>query len=68
MLNVIRIPPGVDDVAVRRALLDRGIEISGGFGPLKGKVWRVGLMGTNAAPQVVDTLLGALGEVLAVGR
>jgi len=67
MLNVVRIPDGVDDLAVRRALLARGIEIGGGFGPLKGKAWRVGLMGTNATPQVVDTLLGAMAEVLGPG-
>jgi alanine-glyoxylate transaminase/serine-glyoxylate transaminase/serine-pyruvate transaminase len=64
MLNVIRIPDGVDDASVRRRMLDRGIEIGGGFGPLKGKVWRVGLMGTNATPAVVDRLLGELGAVL----
>jgi alanine-glyoxylate transaminase/serine-glyoxylate transaminase/serine-pyruvate transaminase len=64
MLNVIRIPDGVDDALVRRRLLERGIEIGGGFGPLKGKVWRVGLMGANAKPAVVDTLLGALREIL----
>lgn len=63
-LNVVNIPPGVDDLAVRRGLLERGIEIAGGFGPLKGKTWRVGLMGTNARPEVVDLLLGALEEVL----
>jgi alanine-glyoxylate transaminase/serine-glyoxylate transaminase/serine-pyruvate transaminase len=64
MLNVVTIPDGVDDVAVRRQLLDRGIEIGGGFGPLKGKAWRVGLMGVNATAEVVDRLLGELGDVL----
>jgi alanine-glyoxylate transaminase/serine-glyoxylate transaminase/serine-pyruvate transaminase len=64
MLNVVRIPDGVDDGAVRAALRDRGIEISGGFGPLAGKVWRIGLMGTNATPDVVDRLVSNLGEVL----
>lgn len=63
-LNVINVPPGVDDAAVRRRLLEMGIEISGGFGPLKGKTWRVGLMGVNANPEPVDRLLGALEEVL----
>jgi alanine-glyoxylate transaminase / serine-glyoxylate transaminase / serine-pyruvate transaminase len=63
-LNVIRIPEGVDDAAVRRRLLERGIEISGGFGPLKGKTWRVGLMGYNATSERVDVLLGAMEEVL----
>lgn len=64
MLHVINIPPGVNDLKLRRALLDRGIEIAGGFGPLKGKTWRVGLMGYNARPEVVDTLLNALRDVL----
>ncbi len=63
-LNVIRIPAGVDDGAVRRRLLERGIEIAGGFGPLKGKTWRVGLMGVNATPERVDFLLEALKQVL----
>jgi alanine-glyoxylate transaminase/serine-glyoxylate transaminase/serine-pyruvate transaminase len=65
MLNVIEIPDGVDDAAVRSALLERGIEISGGFGPLKGKTWRVGLMGINADPDRVNRLLDALEDVLA---
>ncbi len=64
MLNVIEIPDGVDDASVRSALLERGIEISGGFGPLKGKTWRVGLMGTNADQVRVERLLSALDEVL----
>jgi alanine-glyoxylate transaminase/serine-glyoxylate transaminase/serine-pyruvate transaminase len=64
MLNVITIPDGVDDGAVRRQLLERGIEIGGGFGPLKGKAWRVGLMGVNATAEVVDRLLEELGSVL----
>lgn len=63
-LNVINIPPGTDDALVRRKLLERGIEIAGGFGPLKGKTWRVGLMGYNATSERVDLLLGAIGEVL----
>ncbi len=64
MLQVINIPAGVNDLKARRALLDRGIEIAGGFGPLKAKTWRVGLMGHNARPEAVDTLLAALEEVL----
>ncbi len=69
MLNVINIPEGLDDARVRRALLERGIEIAGGFGPLKGKTWRVGLMGLNARADRIEWLLGALEEVLrAEGR
>ena len=63
-LNVIRVPKGVDDATVRRRLLERGVEIAGGFGPLKGTIWRVGLMGYNATPERVDLVLGALEEAL----
>jgi len=66
MLNVINIPDGVDDATVRRTLLEQGIEIGGGFGPLKGKAWRVGLMGNNAKPEIVDRLVSAL--TIADGR
>jgi alanine-glyoxylate transaminase/serine-glyoxylate transaminase/serine-pyruvate transaminase len=65
MLNVITIPDGVDDATVRKRLLNElNIEISGGFGPLAGKTWRVGLMGANAAAEPIDRLLAGLGEVL----
>lgn len=64
MLNVVNIPGGVDDALVRKKLLDRGIEIAAGFGPLKGKAWRIGLMGYNADPARIDVLLGGLEEVL----
>ena len=64
-LNVVRIPPGVDDVAVRRELLARfGIEIGGGLGAFKGNVWRVGLMGAGATQGNVLRLLVALRDVL----
>lgn len=65
MLNVINIPEGVNDMAVRKRLLEMGIEISGGFGPLAGKTWRVGLMGNNAAMQPVVTLLSGLEQAMA---
>ena len=64
MLNVVRLPDGVDDAAGRSRLLELGIEVGGGFGPLKGKTWRIGLMGVNARAEAVDRLLGALDEVL----
>ena len=58
-------PAGMDEAACRRALLERyGIEIGGGAGQLAGQVWRIGCMGHTARPGNVDTLLGALGEVL----
>ena len=65
MLNAVRIPDGVDDKAVRGALLrDFGLEIGGGLGPLAGQVWRVGLMGHAACPRNVFLFLSALGTVL----
>jgi alanine-glyoxylate transaminase / serine-glyoxylate transaminase / serine-pyruvate transaminase len=65
MLSVVNIPEGIDDAAVRRRLLEMDIEISGGFGPLAGKTWRIGLMGTNAQMKPVVTLLGAMEQALA---
>lgn len=65
-LNAVRIPVGVDDAAVRRGLLERfGIEIGGGLGAFKGKVWRIGLMGHAARANNVLLLLAALEQLLA---
>ncbi|MDX1964457.1 MAG: alanine--glyoxylate aminotransferase family protein [Pirellulales bacterium] len=65
MLNAVRIPPGVDDATVRRELLARfGIEIGGGLGPFKGKVWRIGLMGYGADSKHVLLFLAALEQIL----
>ncbi len=64
-LNVVRIPAGVDDLAVRKRLLSEfGIEIGGGLGEFKGKVWRIGLMGHNSRPDVVLLFLAALEQCL----
>ncbi len=65
MLHVINIPEGVEDLAVRRRLLEMDIEIAGGFGPLAGKTWRVGLMGVNANYQPIVRLLSGLEQALA---
>ncbi len=66
MLNAVRIPEGVDDAAVRRGLLERfGIEIGGGLGAFKGKVWRIGLMGYGSRANNVLLLLAALEQLLA---
>jgi alanine-glyoxylate transaminase/serine-glyoxylate transaminase/serine-pyruvate transaminase len=65
-LNAVRVPDGVDDVVVRRELLARfGIEIGGGLGAFKGKVWRIGLMGYGSRSANVLLLLGALEQLLA---
>ena len=60
-----KVPPAVDDATVRRRLLNEyNIEIAGGFGPLKGQVWRIGLMGFNSRRENVALLLTALQEIL----
>jgi alanine-glyoxylate transaminase/serine-glyoxylate transaminase/serine-pyruvate transaminase len=60
-LNAVTVPEGVDEAAVRKKLLnDFNIEIGAGLGPLKGKVWRVGLMGETSSRQNVEAFLSAL--------
>src|SRR6202000_1745114 len=64
-LNAVRVPDGVDEAAVRIHMLERfGVEIGAGLGPLKGKIWRIGLMGASATPRHVRTCLTALGDAL----
>jgi len=64
-LNTPQVPEGVDDVKVRTKLLhDHGIEIAGGFGPLAGKVFRIGLMGPLATREHVEDFLAKFGEAL----
>jgi alanine-glyoxylate transaminase / serine-glyoxylate transaminase / serine-pyruvate transaminase len=61
----VSIPAGVEDLKVRKQLLDEfGIEIAGGFGPGKGKVWRVGLMGYSSQNKNVLLFLAAIEKVL----
>ena len=64
MLTCITVPGHIDEAAVRAQLLERyGIEIGGGLGPLKGQVWRVGLMGESCTEDHVLTFLNALEEL-----
>ena len=68
MANVtgVFVPPGVDGEKVRRALLSHfTVEIGTSFGPLHGKIWRIGAMGYNARPDAVLATLGALEAILA---
>ena len=69
-LNTVRVPEGVDEAAVRARMLDRwDLEIGAGLGPLKGQVWRIGLMGASASPWHVRVCLTALADALgAQGR
>jgi alanine-glyoxylate transaminase/serine-glyoxylate transaminase/serine-pyruvate transaminase len=65
-LAVVRLPEGVDDVRLRSRLLSRfNIEIAGGLGPLKGKILRIGLMGTSCSEGNALLLLSALEILLA---
>jgi alanine-glyoxylate transaminase/serine-glyoxylate transaminase/serine-pyruvate transaminase len=58
-------PPDVDEAAIRQALLlDHGIEISGGLGPLAGKLWRIGVMGMGAQREPQERLVSALATLL----
>jgi alanine-glyoxylate transaminase/serine-glyoxylate transaminase/serine-pyruvate transaminase len=64
-LNAVRVPDGVDEAAVRKRLLQTyNMEIGGGLGPLAGKIWRIGLMGTSSTPALVTLCLAALGDAL----
>ncbi len=61
----VMIPAGIDDVKFRDQLLEEfNIEIAGGIGPLKGKIWRLGLMGYCAQKANVLLLLGAMEKVM----
>ncbi len=65
-LTTVRIPEGIDDALIRNRLLsDYSIEIGGGLGPLKGKVWRIGLMGYSSSEQNILLFLSALEKLLA---
>ena len=65
MLNAVSIPQGVDDLAVRKQLLDEfNIEIGGGLGDFKGKAWRIGLMGSACTLSNVMLALAALEKSL----
>lgn len=68
-LNAVCVPDGVDEAAVRSALLTQHhIEIGAGLGPLAGRIWRVGLMGFGATSENVDRLLAALSDALEKAR
>lgn len=57
-LNAIAVPDGVNEAAVRGALLERyNLEIGSGLGDLAGKIWRVGLLGQSASPKYVMLFL-----------
>lgn len=64
-LTTVKVPEGVDSAAVRQQLLERyDLEIGAGVKEYAKTVWRIGLMGPNAAPGSVALVLGALRDVL----
>jgi alanine-glyoxylate transaminase/serine-glyoxylate transaminase/serine-pyruvate transaminase len=65
MLTAVVLPDRVDDVPIRKRLLDEyNIEVGGGLGWLKGKIWRVGLMGETCKTRYIHCFMGALKEIL----
>ena len=64
-LLAVSTPPGIDEAAIRKGLLlDHGIEISGGLGPLAGRLWRIGVMGVGAQREPQERLVSALATLL----
>jgi alanine-glyoxylate transaminase/serine-glyoxylate transaminase/serine-pyruvate transaminase len=64
-LAVVKVPAGIDDAKLRAELLRTfNIEIAGGLGPFKGKVWRIGTMGESSRREHVTLVLGALETIL----
>jgi alanine-glyoxylate transaminase / serine-glyoxylate transaminase / serine-pyruvate transaminase len=68
-LNTPRVPEGVNEAKVRGYLLEKhGIEIAGGFGPLAGKIFRIGVMGPLATDEGVDRFLAKFDEAMKESR
>jgi alanine-glyoxylate transaminase/serine-glyoxylate transaminase/serine-pyruvate transaminase len=64
-LNAVTVPENVDEATVRKTLLsDFNLEVGAGLGPLKGKIWRVGLMGETATSENVQKYLAAMKQIL----
>ncbi len=64
-LNAVKVPAGVDEASIRTYLLKKhNLEIGAGLGPMAGKVWRIGLMGTSACEANVSLCLTALADAL----
>jgi alanine-glyoxylate transaminase/serine-glyoxylate transaminase/serine-pyruvate transaminase len=64
-LTSASLPGAREEAPLRKALLERyDIEVGGGLGPTKGKIWRIGLMGAGATHESVDRLLSAIDDLL----
>ena len=68
-LTTVKVPEGVNEAFVRRRLLeDYNIEIAGGLGQLKGRIWRIGLMGYSSRRENIVMLIAALKDILQQAR
>ncbi len=64
-MTTVAVPAGIDEARVRTQLLEKfNIEIGAGLGPLRGKVWRIGLMGESCKRENVMLVLSALETIL----
>lgn len=64
-LNAVYLPEGLEEAKIRRQLLnDYNIEVGGGLGAFAGKIWRIGIMGESCTKNHVNTLVGALEELI----
>lgn len=64
-LNAVKLPAGKDEAPLRARLLQEyDIEVGGGLGAFKGKLWRIGLMGASSTPNYVNALLAALDDIM----
>ena len=64
-LTTAQLPADLDEAAIRSKLLnDYNLEIVGGFGPLAGQIWRIGLMGYSSRRENVELLLALLKKLL----
>jgi alanine-glyoxylate transaminase/serine-glyoxylate transaminase/serine-pyruvate transaminase len=64
-LNAVRVAEGADEALVRKRLLSEfNIEIGAGLGPMKGRIWRIGLMGETSTEKNVAHVVSALRTVL----
>lgn len=62
-LNAVVVPDGVDEASIRSFLLkEHNLEIGAGLGPMAGKVWRIGLMGSSACEENVELCISALAD------
>ncbi|HLO68422.1 MAG TPA: alanine--glyoxylate aminotransferase family protein [Holophaga sp.] len=66
-LSVIRLPEGVEDLAFRKGMAERGIVVAGGLGPIAGKAFRLGHMGNIAAGEITAVLMALEATLLSLG-